>query len=114
MNKNYHTLLPETANSRVSERTPARLRGESLSSIEASTWIRLWKYLTMLLLGSAEPQIWQRRDPDERITWNVYDPLTDDSASFDSENEVRVWLDSRFHHSQKIRSVSNLGWRQKY
>ncbi len=44
-----------------------------------------------------EPHVWQRRDRFGQIYWQVYDPIRDRTLTFDSEEEVRYWLDQRFY-----------------
>lgn len=53
---------------------------------------QLWQQLIALLAGNSDPKI-HRVSKDN---WRVYDPRTDRSLSFTSEQEVRVWLDERY------------------
>jgi hypothetical protein len=46
----------------------------------------------------AEPQIKQKSDRFGNIYWRVYDPISDSHCSFNSEQEVRLWLDTRYYH----------------
>jgi hypothetical protein len=52
--------------------------------------------LTKLLTCSSEPQIWQKRDRQGNLVWRMYDPQTNQSAVFASEEEVRIWLEERY------------------
>lgn len=49
------------------------------------------------LSGNEEPQIRQNRDRSGEIFWRVYDPTTGESARFNSELEVRFWLEQRYY-----------------
>jgi len=44
-----------------------------------------------------EPKITVTRDRAGQSQWNVYDPINGYTNSFVSENEVRIWLESRYH-----------------
>lgn len=50
------------------------------------------------LSGNQEPQVKQWRDRSGEIFWRVYDPITGESARFNSELEVRFWLERRYYH----------------
>ncbi|MBD2066745.1 hypothetical protein H6F93_04260 [Leptolyngbya sp. FACHB-671] len=51
-----------------------------------------------ILAGNEEPQISQKRDRSGEVFWRVYDPTTGESARFNSELEVRFWLEQRYYH----------------
>ena len=59
------------------------------------------KQITATLLSSfvlkPEPQIWQKKDAQGNIIWHTYDPITGYRALFDTEQEVRVWLENRYN-----------------
>jgi hypothetical protein len=55
----------------------------------------IWDILSTSL--SNDPRIWQRRDRFGRVYWQVYDPIRDRTIIFNSEEEVRYWLDQRFY-----------------
>lgn len=76
-----------------SESTPpgsSRLRLASFSS-------QLWESFVKLLESSHEPRIWQRRDRQGNISWRLYDPATNQSATFASEDEIRIWLEEKYY-----------------
>ncbi|WAL61583.1 hypothetical protein [Thermocoleostomius sinensis] len=50
----------------------------------------------ILFHNAGEPQIRQHIDRAGFTYWQVYDPQTDRSQQFDSETEVRQWLDRRY------------------
>ncbi|NJL41258.1 MAG: hypothetical protein HC840_15155 [Leptolyngbyaceae cyanobacterium RM2_2_4] len=50
-----------------------------------------------ILSGNKEPKISQRRDRRGESFWRVYDPITGESARFNSELEVRFWLEQRYY-----------------
>jgi hypothetical protein len=53
--------------------------------------------IVRLLTGDSEIRIWQRCDRAGNIVWYVYNPATEQSAQFSSEQEVRVWLDQHYY-----------------
>lgn len=44
-----------------------------------------------------EPKIWQKKDADGNMIWQIYDPVTGYKARFDTEQEVRIWLEKRYN-----------------
>lgn len=66
---------------------------------KVASWSRqFWMSLTKWLVSSTEPQVSQRRDRYGMLIWRIYDPATNQSATFSSEYEVRVWLEQRYYH----------------
>jgi hypothetical protein len=65
----------------------------------ASLSSRCWESLTQLFTRNTEPYIWQKRDRHGNLFWQLYDPSTNRSATFSSEDEVRIWLEERYYHS---------------
>lgn len=53
--------------------------------------------LLTLFAGNSEPRIRQLRDRSGNLYFRIYDPLTQQTYSFDSDAEVRVWLDRRYY-----------------
>jgi hypothetical protein len=59
----------------------------------------LWQDLLNVIYRTPDVKVWQRRDRKGRITgWYAYDPKTEQVRYFNSELEVRVWLDQRYSH----------------
>ena len=58
------------------------------------------KFLQFLLVrgaGETEPKIWQTSRGNGVTIWNVYEPTTQESATFTTETEVRSWLEQRYY-----------------
>ncbi|MBD2090700.1 hypothetical protein H6F67_12630 [Microcoleus sp. FACHB-1515] len=53
---------------------------------------QLWQQLITFFAGNSDPKIQRIREDN----WRVFDPKTNRSLSFTSEQEVRVWLDERY------------------
>lgn len=49
------------------------------------------------IFNSDEPNIHQSRDRFGNVFWTVYDPITGCKLYFESEAEVRIWLDRRYY-----------------
>jgi len=49
------------------------------------------------LASQTEPKIWQKKDADGNRIWQIYDPVTGDQARFDTEQELRIWLEKRYN-----------------
>ncbi len=50
-----------------------------------------------LLVHRNEPKIEQKRDRNGNLYWQAYDFTTNKSYTFISENDVRVWIENRYH-----------------
>ncbi|MFQ3617823.1 MAG: hypothetical protein SNJ57_08890 [Cyanobacteriota bacterium] len=65
--------------------------------LQKSRTLGKWVEAVLNRLGSApEPRVWQRSDRAGHITWHAYDPASNLSATFSSEDEVRGWLEERY------------------
>lgn len=54
-------------------------------------------WLSQHLCNADEPRVWKTGDRTGQVLWHAYDPLTNKYAAFDSENEIRVWLEERYN-----------------
>jgi len=59
--------------------------------------VQIARGLFKSLAGGNEIEIWQSRDRHGNLLWNVRDRLSGRSAQLDSEREVRIWLEERYH-----------------
>lgn len=57
---------------------------------------KVGQYLLNFLSGDTDIRVRQTSDELGNCHWDVYDPSTGKSASFASEQEVRIWLDQRY------------------
>ena len=51
-----------------------------------------------LITNRIEPDVRQKCDRSGNFYWQIYDPISRSYLFFNSEREVRVWLDTRYHH----------------
>jgi hypothetical protein len=66
-------------------------------------WQQFWSLVHQsweihLLPVRPEPQIWQGKGDNGKLYWFVYDPRTQQTSNWESEDEVRVWLEERFYN----------------
>ncbi|NJO42316.1 MAG: hypothetical protein HC865_17235 [Cyanobacteria bacterium RU_5_0] len=54
---------------------------------------RLWQTITTI---NVEPRVWKKHDRYGNVYWRTYDPATDRLAWFDTEEEVRRWIEERY------------------
>jgi hypothetical protein len=73
------------------------------STATMPTWKKLtraaehWMNRTVAYFaGQGAPRIQERRDRTGALVFKVYDPISDRSYRFNSEAEVRIWLESRY------------------
>ena len=64
-------------------------------------WVQ---YLQGWLVNSHEPMIEEKCDRDGNRYWQVYDPITQNLRCFDSENDVRIWLEQRYYQYRQYPS----------
>ncbi len=50
-----------------------------------------------LVTQKNEPQIEQKRDRYGNLYWQVQDFATNKTYEFDSDRDVRVWIENRYH-----------------
>ncbi|MCU0524919.1 MAG: hypothetical protein MUF72_08855 [Elainella sp. Prado103] len=58
-------------------------------------WQNGWKYLKATLFAT-QPEVWQASDRQGRMAWYLYCPTDEKLHQFDSENEVRIWLERQY------------------
>ncbi|MGV0027469.1 hypothetical protein [Phormidesmis priestleyi] len=58
-----------------------------------SNFIAGWRSVCQSIAANQEPQVWQRRDRDGNFGWYAYDPISQRSLHYATEDEVRLWLD---------------------
>ncbi|MBD3883495.1 hypothetical protein IFO70_17135 [Phormidium tenue FACHB-886] len=56
----------------------------------------VWQSLISYLAGSSEPHVWKTQAADGSH-WQVFDPIAQRKLTFDSEADVRVWLEERHY-----------------
>jgi len=66
-------------------------------SIKLPSLEQLWNSLLNNFVRSSEPRIYQKRTPEGKLYFKVYDPIAHQTSTFSSETEVRVWLDQRYY-----------------
>jgi hypothetical protein len=57
---------------------------------------KIGRYLSR---NRVEPRVKQKCDRSGNTYWRVYEPVSGFHCSFNSEQEVRAWLDTRYYHS---------------
>lgn len=78
-----------------------RAIAESQSQDRAAISRRLSAAIEALLssfVGSNQPQVRMACDRQGQLYWQVYDPVNRAHHRFDTEDEVRVWLEQRYYH----------------
>lgn len=55
------------------------------------------RWIADISIDTNEPRIFRGIDESGSLYWRVYDPVTRESARFYDEQEVRSWLEERYH-----------------
>jgi hypothetical protein len=64
------------------------------------TWLtHVGQAIANAVCSNHEPQVWEKKDRNGTLYWNVYDPATGYSARLASEMEVRIWLERHYTRS---------------
>lgn len=68
-----------------------------------SFWNKLWILMNQPLFAwdltpCQEPKIRQILDSEGHLWWYAYDPLTGQTTYLESEADVQIWLEERFHY----------------
>lgn len=56
----------------------------------------IWQSLITYLAGSSEPYVWKAQTS-KGLQWKVFDPIAQRQLTFNSEADVRVWLEERHY-----------------
>lgn len=87
----YHWLKVQEFNQLLKKTAPSQ------SQFTLPRWVQLWKRLISPLVNRAEPKIYQKRDRWGNVYYQVHDPVSGFSGAFNTEEEVRIWLDRRYY-----------------
>ena len=63
----------------------------------ASELNRIWNGIVQWITTTHELTIDSHKDKFGNTYWTIHDPLLGHKISFDSETEVRIWLDGRYY-----------------
>lgn len=67
------------------------------------SWLKkIWRSLITVLNDNSEMRIWKTEDRTGRSLWKLYDPITGETFDFNSENDVRTWIEESY--SRPLRS----------
>jgi hypothetical protein len=58
---------------------------------------RVKKAIATWIVQTSEPKVSRKRDRKGRLYYRVYDPVSNSSAAFGSESEIRAWLEQRYY-----------------
>ncbi|MBD2175644.1 hypothetical protein H6F42_01760 [Pseudanabaena sp. FACHB-1998] len=61
---------------------------------------RLGQKIAEYFTSQSEIKVWQLQARSGKPYWRVYDPNTNRSATFGSEEEVRIWIEELFYQQQ--------------
>lgn len=70
---------------------------------------QIWQTFLDFWVLEANPRIWEVVDRSGKVSWQIYDPVSDRSLRFDTKEQVLIWLEER-HHRQQEPSGWNNNW----
>lgn len=63
-----------------------------------TSWLnKMWRSLVTALSNNIEMRVWKTVDKTGRSLWKLYDPITGETFDFNSENEVRTWIEESYN-----------------
>ena len=63
-----------------------------------TSWLKkIWRSLVTALSNNLEMRVWKTVDKTGRSLWKLYDPITGETFDFNSENEVRTWIEESYN-----------------
>lgn len=89
---NFILINSQELDSFIEEAKPSRQISIKLPSLE-----QLWNSILETFTTSSEPKIYQKYDRNGKLYFRVYDPITHQSSTFSTEQELRIWLDQRYY-----------------
>ncbi|MGF1480739.1 MAG: hypothetical protein ACFB4I_14845 [Cyanophyceae cyanobacterium] len=93
-----NAIVPVTLARTEAEKNQASLVKQAVNGFKNSRLLNaLWQALLYATVKSNEPRVWQKCDRQGNTRWFVYDPATSCTATFSSEQEVRIWFDERYY-----------------
>ncbi|MFE4107206.1 hypothetical protein [Almyronema epifaneia] len=78
------------------EKTLKRSQTEFAKNAIAQLFSRLGSTLLNLLIESDQPRV-RVREANGETVWQAYDPVSRHQAAFNSEEELRAWLEQRYY-----------------
>jgi hypothetical protein len=71
---------------------------ETQSKRSVGDWLKqIWRSLVVALSQNSEIRVWKTVDKTGRSLWKLYDPSTGETLDFDSETEVRTWIEESYN-----------------
>ena len=56
-----------------------------------------WQSLVKFATGSSAPVVKKRRDRTGKVSYTIYDPVSQEQSGWLSETEAREWLEQRYY-----------------
>lgn len=77
------------------------------------SWLSRARRSLIAAFSQQELQVWQKSDRTGNTWWKLYHPTTGEILRFDSEAEVRTWIEESYYHPVKAtRSFKPYAWQQ--
>lgn len=58
---------------------------------------KIWQSIVTFFAASEEPHVWKGLNQAGQSMWKAYDPITHQSADYETEEEMRAWLEERHY-----------------
>lgn len=62
-----------------------------------SAFKRRLQQIIQYLTSGSEVQVWTKTDRYSNMTWHAYDPVSDRRVIWESEAEMRKWVEERYY-----------------
>jgi len=70
---------------------------QGVKTLTQAVWENGKQSIVRICSGDREPRIWHTHDRQGNLRWHLQDPLSETRLVFESELEVRCWLEQRYN-----------------
>lgn len=85
--------------------TYQNLEPSAPSNRSLSLWSKIndtWQIALAYFATSSEPHVWQSQDASGLPQWKAFDPITQRTAEYSTESEMRAWLEERHYQYHRL------------
>ncbi len=75
--------------------------------VPLSSLRQLWQAFLDFWAFEADVRIWEVVDRNRRLSWQIYDPVSDRFLRLDTQEQVLTWLEERHHQRQEPNNWNN-------
>ncbi len=82
--------------SQILQRNSSKLKSR-LTSVVGTLLHQIYQSLLKTVVNKPDIKIWRVSNQKGELHWRVYNPMNEQTGYFNSEAEVRAWLEQRYY-----------------